>query len=373
VAKHVTSQATQDESGLTRNDLIRRGAAAAGLLVVPGFLTACGGAPAQPAAAGAEGGGSLTFTAWGGTTQKDMRAAWTDPYAKKAGVTIAQAGPTDYGQIKTMTESGNVQWDVVDVEGYFPRQSNKGELLEPIDYSVVPKADLFPEFAASHAVGDFAYSFVIAYDPKKNGGRHPQSWEEFFDRKKFPGKRSFYKYVYGGIIEAALLADGVSPDRLYPLDFDRAFEKLDTIKKDIVWWETGAQAQQYMSSGSVDYISVWNSRMYDIRKKGASVEMEWNQNLQTADFVVVPKGSPNKKLAMDLIAHIVSPEAQADFARRNTNAPTNRKALELVTGEAADFLSTSEEHRKVGIRIDDDFWAGAIDGVQAKWQAWLVA
>lgn len=369
----VTSQATHGEAGMTRSDLVRRGAAAAGLLVVPGFIAACGGAPSQPAASGSEGGGKLTFTAWGGSTQKDMAAAWTDPFSKKTGITIAQAGPTDYGQIKTMTKSGNVQWDVVDVEGYFPRRSDKAELLEPIDYSVVPKDDLFPEFAASHAVGDFAYSFVIAYDPKKNGGRHPETWEEFFDRRKFSGKRSFYKYVYSGIIEAALLADGVPAEKLYPLDFDRAFGKLDTIKKDIVWWETGAQAQQYMSSGSVDYISVWNSRMYDIMKEGASVAMEWNQNLQTADFVVVPKGSANKEKAMELIAHIVSPEAQADFARRNTNAPTNRKALELVTGEAADFLSTSEEHRKVGVAIDDEFWAGAIDGVQAKWQAWLVA
>ena len=57
-----------------------------------------------------------------------------------------------------------------------------------------------------------------------------------FDTKKFPGKRTFYKWSAPGVIEIALLADGVPADKLYPLDLDRAFKKLDTIKSDIVWW-----------------------------------------------------------------------------------------------------------------------------------------
>ena len=38
-------------------------------------------------------------------------------------------------------------------------------------------------------------------------------------------------------IPAALVADGVPKDKLYPLDLDRAFKKLDEIKPHIkVWW-----------------------------------------------------------------------------------------------------------------------------------------
>jgi putative spermidine/putrescine transport system substrate-binding protein len=42
------------------------------------------------------------------------------------------------------------------------------------------------------------------------------------------------------MLEIALLADGVAPDKLYPLDLDRAFKKLDTIKKNTIWWATNA-------------------------------------------------------------------------------------------------------------------------------------
>ena len=42
----------------------------------------------------------------------------------------------------------------------------------------------------------------------------------------------------------ALLADGVAPSKLFPLDLDRAFHKLDQIKPNVaVWWKTGDQSK----------------------------------------------------------------------------------------------------------------------------------
>ena len=42
-------------------------------------------------------------------------------------------------------------------------------------------------------------------------------------------------------LEFALMAAGVPPDKIYPIDIDRAFESYDKIKASVVkWWETGA-------------------------------------------------------------------------------------------------------------------------------------
>ena len=81
----------------------------------------------------------------------------------------------------------------------------------------------------------------------------PKTWADLFDAEKFPGKRTFYKWSAPGVIEAALLADGVAPDKLYPLDLDRAFKKLDTIKDDIIWWIGGAQSQQLLASAEAPF------------------------------------------------------------------------------------------------------------------------
>jgi spermidine/putrescine-binding protein len=58
-----------------------------------------------------------------------------------------------------------------------------------------------------------------------------------------------------------LLGDGVPPENLYPLDVDRALGKLDTIREQILWWETGAQLQQQLADGEVALSSAWNGRV----------------------------------------------------------------------------------------------------------------
>ena len=58
-------------------------------------------------------------------------------------------------------------------------------------------------------------------------GTQPVTWADFFDTKKFPGKRAWpAEYFTGGTMEAALLADGVAPDEIYPIDYERATAKI---------------------------------------------------------------------------------------------------------------------------------------------------
>jgi hypothetical protein len=178
----------------------------------------------------------IVFTSWGGTTQSSQQKNWAAPFTQATGINVLMDGPTDYGKLKAMVDSGNVNWDVVDVEGDFAYAAQQAGLIEPIDYSVVKKDELDPRFATPAAVGSFYYSFVLGYNKAKYKDAQPSTWADLFDTKKFPGKRTLYKWSAPGVLEIALLADGVPPNKLYPLDLDRAFKKLDTIKSDIVWW-----------------------------------------------------------------------------------------------------------------------------------------
>jgi putative spermidine/putrescine transport system substrate-binding protein len=192
---------------------------------------------------------SVNFVSWGGSTQDAQKQAWADPFSKASGITVVQDGPTDYGKLKAMVESGNVQWDVVDVEADFALRAASEGLLEPLDFKVIERDKIDPRFVSDHGVGSFFFSFVLGYNEGKLGASKPQDWSALFDTKTYPGKRALYKWPSPGVLELALLADGVATDKLYPLDLDRAFKKLDTIKKDIVWWGGGAQSQQLLASG----------------------------------------------------------------------------------------------------------------------------
>jgi putative spermidine/putrescine transport system substrate-binding protein len=293
----------------------------------------------------------MVFTSWGGTTQDAQKKAWAEPFTAETGVTVKQDGPTDYGKLKAMVESGNVDWDVVDVEGDFAVAAAKAGLLEPLDFSVIKKDDLDPRFVSDHSIGSFYYSFVLGYNKEAFGGKEPATWTDLFDTQKFPGKRTFYKWSAPGVLEIALLADGVTADKLYPLDLDRAFKKLDTIKSDIIWWGGGAQSQQLLASGEAPLGMFWNGRIFAIQADNPNVGLSWEQNLTAADMLVIPKGAKNKAAAMKFLAAASSAQAQ-----------------DLLDPSIASFLP--DQFKSSQINLDMAYWAEHRDEIGKRWYDW---
>lgn len=317
--------------------------------------------------AGAAQAQDMVFTSWGGTTQDAQKAAWADKFAAETGTNVLMDGPTDYGKLKAMVEANGVSWDAVDVEGDYAVQAGTQGMLEPLDWSVIDKTKLDPRFVTDHSVGSFYYSFVIGCNADAVASC-PKTWADLFDTAKFPGKRTFYKWSAPGVIEAALLADGVAPGELYPLDLDRAFRKLDTIKSDIIWWSGGAQSQQLLASAEAPIGSFWNGRLTALAADGLTIETSWDQNITAADSLVVPKGARNKDAAMRFIALATSAQAQADFASATGYAPTNVDSPALMDPEIAKTLPS--EQTAAQINADMSYWAANRDEIGTRWYAW---
>ena len=136
------------------------------------------------------------------------------------------------------------------------------------------------------------YSTVMGYrtDVFKEGSG-PKSWADFWDVEKFPGPRTMQNGPIDNL-EFALLADGVPKDKLYPIDVDRAFSKLDQIKKHVaVWWTTGAQSAQLLIDKEAVLGTAWNGRYYGAIKHGAPLVIEWNQGAIKESAFGIPKGA----------------------------------------------------------------------------------
>lgn len=309
----------------------------------------------------------MVFTSWGGTTQDAQTKAWAEPFTAETAINVLQDGPTDYGKIKAMVDSGNVAWDVVDVEGDYAAQAGPDGLLEPLDFTVIDKSKLDPRFVTDYSVGSFYYSFVIGCN-KDAAGECPKTWADLFDTAKFPGKRAFYKWSAPGVIEAALLADGVAPADLYPLDLDRAFKKLDTIKEDIIWWSSGAQSQQLLASAETPFGSFWNGRLTALADSGVTVETSWDQNITAADSLVVPKGAKNKAEAMKFIALATSAKPQAEMAAATGYAPINLDAPAEMDPKVRATLPDAQGATQVN--ADMEYWAAHRDEIGTRWYAW---
>ena len=78
-----------------------------------------------------------------------------------------------------------------------------------------------------------------------------------------------------------------------PEGVDRAFKKLDTIKKDVkVWWTAGAQPPQLLADGEVVMTTAWNGRIYDaVKNSGKNFKIVWDGQGMDFNLWAEPKGS----------------------------------------------------------------------------------
>jgi len=332
------------------------------------------------AACGGSGSGdddkTLTVTMWGGGAQKAHVDSYFKPWAEEAGVTIKQDSPTDYAKVKTQVQSGKVSWGVIEAEPNFTETACEDGLLEKLPQRVLDaakKANVDEEQINDCAIPNLQYTFSIAYNTDTFGDDHPSNWEEFFDTDKFPGKRGFWKYATGGAFEAALLADGVKPDDLYPLDLDRAFKKLETIKDDIIWYDTGDEQVQLVTSGEAPLVQAWNGRIVQAAEEGQPAANEYNENFISYDQVAVPKGYDNAELAFDwMVWFLEHPQAQADDAVASHYGPASPDAVKLVPKDKRKELAGNPAvNKKSAATIDYAYYAKHYDDITERLNNWI--
>jgi putative spermidine/putrescine transport system substrate-binding protein len=296
---------------------------------------------------------SVTFAGWGGVTQEAERKAYFESAKTALQMTIREDSHNGYPSIKAHIQSGAVKWDVVGSSLADCDRTTKDGLAQPIDYKVVDVTSLPKEFVRPTCVGVWTFSYGIAYRSDVYKQNAPKTWADFWDVKKFPGRRSLFsngRYL----MEIALMADGVAPADVYkvleaPGGVDRAFKKLEEIKPHIsVWWGSQGQAMQLIKDKEVDMLLIANGRTAALQAEGVPVVFEYNQAVLDIEGFMVPKGAPNPKGAMELIAHSLKPEPQALFVKFIPYGPTNPKAYDVgtITSNMLASLPTAPENLK---------------------------
>jgi putative spermidine/putrescine transport system substrate-binding protein len=310
-------------------------------------------------------GNRLVVVSYGGTFQDGLRAGYFKPFASSQNVDLVEDSGPNVAKIKAMVEAKAVQWDAVQVTSADYEVLSKQNLLEKVDYGAFDKATLqqLPDFVKlEYGVGTTLYACGITYRTDLGKTDHPTSWAEFWDTKKFPGPRAMPTGTYAiPPWEAALMADGVPSDKIYPIDFKRALSSLDKIKSSVkVWYEDTAAGTQALVNGEVDYGFLCTNRVQAAKKGGAKVEVEWNQALFNYDVWVVPKGAPNIKTAMQFLAFVSTPGPEAEVTKLQPVGPVNPEAIKLLGPEYANSLPSSPEIMKVEVRINSAFYGESV-------------
>jgi putative spermidine/putrescine transport system substrate-binding protein len=335
------------------------------------LLAACG---VNGSDSGSGSGKKLTWASTGGKFQEDEKNALQKPFTAKTGTTFTNVSPADIAQVRAMVKSGHTIWDLVNTSWIFAG-AYCDQLFEKLDSPTLERGKFPPGTTNPCFIPTYRYANIFSYNADMFPGAKPSKIEDFFDTKRFPGKRIVFDYPKNGLLEAALVADGVAPDKLYPMDVDRAFKKLDTIKKSLVFAPTyGAVQQQLVDKQAAMTITV-TAREVTTVQAGANLKPVWDFNTTDIGALIIPKGSPHKALAQEALAFVVAPEQARAYAELTGTAPA-RTDVSLDTIKYTPLQKSFNAFFPDRGRLteqDKQWWIKNTDAVSKRWTKWKVS
>ncbi len=341
----------------------------------------------------------MTIVSWGGAYQDSQLKAYVEPYLEAnpdVSVTWDESSAEAVAGMRAQAEANNISWDLVDVTAADAmRLCDEGLAMEvDIDEIAAPAPDGTPaseDFGEDMLVSDcfipqIAYSYTFGYrnDVEEWGGETPSEICDVFDLETFPGQRSLERRPHNNM-EWALICDGVAQEDVYDVleteeGQQRAFDKLDTIKDQTVWWTSGADTPQLLADGEVVFGSTYNGRLFSlIAEQDQPVEMMWDTQSYDLDGWIIPEGLEEEDLnrVKDFLWFATDTQRLADQAKyisygpaRDSSAPLVGQHAELGI-EMAPHMPTNPDNASNAFVQNYLWWADYRDDLDAKFQAWL--
>lgn len=331
--------------------------AAAPAIIIPGRAQAAGR--------------RLVVANFGGAIGEAKRAVFYAPFTKATGIEIVAASGLDLAKMKLQTQSRQIVWDVVDLlPGWLPTALRLG-MLERLDDRIVKRDGCLPAARSPFAVGASIYSSGIGFVTARNGRgvRSPRNWREFWDVRRFPGRRTLLRRVTD-LVEIALMADGVPASQIYPCDIDRAFRALDRIKPHIGHWVAHAeQTVSFIQQDETDFSQTYSSRVKAMQAAGAPIGYSFDQNLMGVLWTGIMKGAPAGQAAQRFAAFVASPARQVALSNLTGDAPTYPQAIKHVDVNVRRWLPRIDHPDS--LFTNAFWWDKRIDQLTVRFQDWL--
>jgi len=328
-------------------------------------------------------GGTVAINGSGGQLFDLYKDVWWGPLEDKTGIETEDSAPADLTKLKAQVDSGNVIWDLVEVEsGGQYLQAIKDGLLEPLDRQKLARYmkvfgasidDLPKESVGTHGTWFGGYGTILVYDKREfpDGEPQPDSLDDLWNTKEFPGKRCLSSSAFYNL-EIALRADGVEATSMYPLDVDRALAKLDEIKGDVAkFWREGAEPISLVADGECVMSTVWNGRPLAAQEEGVDfLGVAWANGIYHTGWWVIPKGAPHPDQAYAALAFFLTPKVGAESANVTGYANANRKAADLIKPEALQYVATTPKNLSVLTTQDDKWWLANGEDAEERFAEW---
>jgi len=313
----------------------------------------------------------VVLATWGGALQEALTKAMIEPFTKETGIPVIVGGAPDLAKLTAQVKTNTVEIDVADVASGQIASGNKEGVWAPINYSIVPRDRIMPEALRDRQIAYYSYAGVIGYDAGRHpAGKHPTTWPEFWDTKKFPGRRGLRTRI-SETLELALMADGVDPKKVYPCDVERGFKALDRIKQATQWIAETPKTVELIHRNEVDFTYTYNGRVYFHNKStGSNLGYSPKQNFFGMGWISPVSKSANAEAAQRFLAFLTRPDRQAAFASIVPYPPTHLDGMKGVTGDTRNFLPNPQA---ADVCIENiDWWGDKFEELTKRFKEWQI-
>ena len=345
---------------------VARSAFVTSCIVLASALTGCGG----DGDSADDTNKKIVLADGGGTFGEAAAKAVYGPCGEELGIEV-EVVPYDYsvGQIKAQVQ-GPQEWDVVSL-GAFLTDEEAASMLAPIDTSIVNIEGLTDELIFDYWVPYSVTVIGLGYNTEKITGE-PSGWADLWDVENFPGRGTLEKNAVSYNLELALLADGVPPSEMYPIDYDRAFKKLDELfeSRDMMFYDSGTTLVQQYQTATAVIGSGWGGRFTQAAAEGAPLAMVSDDAIKAFTSWAVLKTAPHEEDAMRFVNCALSAERQAAFIEAFPGeGPANSEAYELLSDELKEALPAPDDPNILTSSVK--YWAEEFDHATELWNQWL--
>ncbi|MEM7170748.1 MAG: extracellular solute-binding protein [Pseudomonadota bacterium] len=348
--------------------------------------TSSGASDTQQQTAAASAANEITFTSWTGPYMRSQMLGFVRPYEESTGRRVnVEHYEGGINEIRDQVESANVVWDVVDLTQADSLRACEEGLLENLEGVELPAGvdgspfqEDFVEGALNPCgIGVIVWATIFGFNTDAFGDDPPSSVNDFFDTKKYPGRRAI-RNDPTVIMEWALIADGVPENEVYSLleteeGVKRALKKMESIKPGLVTWEDGLEPVRLLNSGEVAMSSVWaTTGATASREDGSKMAVVWDGRVIELDLFGIPKGSRYVDEAIEFIRFASSSESLANMVTYLPNGPTRKSSLKLLSEDILSQLPNGPAYEeKVSILSDAQWWAENDAALEEAFYAWL--
>ncbi len=228
-----------------------------------------------------------------------------------------------------MVKAGNVSRDLY-LDGEIQSESEAHRLvtedLSEFCKAFADRSDLPENACAPGGALLQSTATLLVYRKEKEGRREPRTWADMWNISEFPGGRAFPNFDDPRrVLAAALLADGVKRDELFPLDVDRAFKKLDEIRPAVsLWWKSGDQSVQGFRNNEYALGQIWLTRARALQAEGLPIGWSYEASFLVGDRIALVKGAPNREKCT---------QTHSFLARKSDRPGKGLRCLGLYTSE----------------------------------------